>query len=156
MFKKAALESLKETLLSLSLTPNQAAEFGLKINRDGVRRDGVTLLGFTDISFEKLGEIWPDELAGVSKDIARQVEIDALYRGYLDRQTQDVAAFRKDEALRIPEALDFSDIQGLSNEMREKFTQARPTTLGAAARIAGVTPAALTILLAHIKKKKAA
>lgn len=154
--KKAALESLKEKLLSLSLTPNQAAEYGLKINRDGVRRDGVTLLGFTDISFEKLREIWPDELAGVSEDIARQVEIDAMYRGYLDRQRQDVAAFRKDEALRIPEALNFSDIQGLSNEMREKFTQARPTTLGAAARIAGVTPAALTILLAHIKKQKAA
>lgn len=154
--KKTALGALKETLLSLSLTPNQAAEHGLKINRDGVRRDGITLLGFTDISFEKLREIWPNELSDVADDIARQVEIDAMYRGYLDRQKQDVAAFRKDEALCIPDALDFSAIQGLSNEMREKFSQARPTTLGAAARIAGVTPAALTILLAHIKKQKAA
>lgn len=154
--KKQALTAAKAALASVALTPNEAAKHGIRINQDGVRRDGMTLLGFTDIDFERLRAIWPDELGVVSGDIARQVEIDAMYRGYLERQEADVAAFRKDEALAIPETLDFAEIQGLSNEMREKFAAARPATLGAAARIAGVTPAALTILLAHIKKRRAA
>ena len=154
--KADALTVARETLESLSLTPNEAAKHGLKINQDGIRRSGVTLLGFTEISLDTLRTIWPDSLSAIDDDIARQVEIDAMYRGYLERQRQDVIAFKKDEALVIPEELDFGVIEGLSNEMREKFTVARPTTLGAAARIAGVTPAALTILLAHIKKRKAA
>ena len=154
--KAKSLAEARRVLESLSLTPNEAAKYGLKINQDGVRRSAVTLLGFTEISFETLKSIWPDKLSSISEEIARQVEIDAMYRGYLDRQKQDVMAFRKDEALAVPEDLDFASIEGLSNEMREKFSVARPTTLGAAARIAGVTPAALTILLAHIKKRKAA
>lgn len=154
--KARALTVARETLESLSLTPNEAAKHGLKINQDGIRRSGVTLLGFTEISLDTLKGIWPESLTKIDVDIARQVEIDAMYRGYLERQRQDVMAFKKDEALVIPEELDFNAIEGLSNEMREKFTVARPTTLGAAARIAGVTPAALTILLAHIKKRKAA
>ncbi len=154
--KAESLADARGLLESLSLTPNEAAKYGLKINQDGVRRSAVTLLGFTEISFETLTSIWPDKLSSISEEIARQVEIDAMYRGYLDRQKQDVIAFRKDEALAVPEDLDFASIEGLSNEMREKFSVARPTTLGAAARIAGVTPAALTILLAHIKKRKAA
>lgn len=154
--KKAALDQARKALEAVSLTPNEAAKHGLNINMDGVRRSGVTLLGFTEIDFEALQKIWPDELAGITAKIARQVEIDAIYHGYLARQHQDVAAFRKDEALKIPEDIDFSDIQGLSNELREKFNQARPTTLGAAARIAGVTPAALTILLGYVKKHQRA
>ena len=154
--KAAMLQKTRAALEAVALTPNEAAKHGLKINQDGIRRDGITLLGFTEINFETLKEIWPEELSFINSDIARQVEIDAMYRGYLERQRQDVMAFRKDEALVIPEDLDFTVIEGLSNEMREKFSVARPTTLGAAARIAGVTPAALTILLAHIKKRKAA
>lgn len=154
--KKRALAAARTTLESLALTPNEAIRHGLKINQDGVRRNGVTLLGFTEIDFAKLVSIWPEELSDIDPAIARQVEIDAMYSGYLERQHQDVMAFRKDEALEIPEDLDFGVIQGLSNELREKFSLARPTTLGAAARIAGATPAALTILLGHIKKRRAA
>jgi len=154
--KKAALDAGHETLKSLSLTPNEAAKVGIQINQDGVRRNGEALLAFSTIDFDKLREVWPDELGGIDADIARQLEIDAMYAGYLERQAQDVAAFRKDEALEIPEDLDFAKIVGLSNEMRQKFGDARPATLGAAARIAGVTPAALSLLLAHVKKRRAA
>lgn len=154
--KKQALSEAHAALSALSLTPNEAAKHGIKITRDGVRRSGVTLLGFNEIDFGKLREIWPDQLSSTDAGIARQVEIDATYHGYLERQHQDVLAFRKDEALEIPEDLDFLAIAGLSNEIREKFNKARPTTLGAAARIAGVTPAAITILLGYIKKRKAA
>lgn len=154
--KKAALADARSILEGLSLTPNEAAKHGLKINLDGIRRNGIVLLGFTEINLDTLKRIWPTELSTIDPDIARQVEIDAMYRTYLDRQHQDVLAFRKDEALEIPEHLDFDLIEGLSNEMREKFSVARPSTLGAAARIAGVTPAALTILLGYIKKRHAA
>ena len=152
--KKSALDHARSILEALSLTPNEAARHGFKMNMDGVRRSAVTLLGFTDIDFNALKKVWPQELSDVAPDIARQVEIDGMYRSYLERQDQDVAAFRKDEALEIPSDLDFSQIQGLSNEMREKFKVARPATLGAAARIAGATPAALTVLLGYVKKKQ--
>jgi len=154
--KKQSLATAHAALAAVSLTPNQAAMHGMKITQDGVRRNGVTLLGFNEIDFERLRAIWPNELGGIDSKIARQVEIDATYQGYLERQHLDVLAFRKDEALEIPEDLDFSTIAGLSNEIREKFSTARPTTLGAAARIAGVTPAAITILLGYIKKRRAA
>ncbi|WP_417459418.1 tRNA uridine-5-carboxymethylaminomethyl(34) synthesis enzyme MnmG [Kordiimonas sp.] len=154
--KKAALDAGHATLKSLSLTPNEAAKVGIQINQDGVRRDGEALLAFSTIDFARLKEVWPDTLGTVEPTIARQLEIDAMYAGYLERQAQDVAAFRKDEALEIPDDLDFDTVNGLSNEMRQKFTEARPATLGAAARIAGVTPAALTLLLAHVKKRRRA
>ncbi|MFC4346645.1 tRNA uridine-5-carboxymethylaminomethyl(34) synthesis enzyme MnmG [Kordiimonas lipolytica] len=154
--KKAALAAGRAILKSVSLTPNEAEKHGLNINKDGVRRDGETLLAFSTIDFDILKAIWPDVLGQIDPAIAEQLSIDAMYRGYLERQQQDVDAFRKDEALEIPEDLDFGMITGLSNEMREKFKEARPATLGAAARIAGVTPAALTLLLGHIKKRRAA
>ena len=154
--KKKKLEEARTLLESLSLTPNEAQKHGFKINQDGVRRNGMKLLSFTEIDFEALKAVWPQQLSGISADIARQAEIDAMYHSYLERQHEDVAAFRKDEALVIPDDLDFSQIQGLSNEMREKFKEARPATLGAAARISGVTPAALTVLLGYVKKSRAA
>lgn len=154
--KKLALARGREILQSVSLTPNEAEKHGLNINKDGVRRNAETLLAFSTITFDMLLNIWPDTLGEIDPAIAEQLSIDAMYRGYLERQQQDVEAFRKDEALEIPEELDFSMITGLSNEMREKFREARPATLGAAARIAGVTPAALTLLLGHIKKRRAA
>jgi len=154
--KKATLMAGRAKLHGVSLTPNEAVKHGLKINQDGIRRDGETLLAFNDIDFAKLQTIWPEELSGVDAATIKQLEIDAMYKSYLERQAQDVAAFRRDEALEIPESLDFDSIIGLSNEMREKFKAARPTTLGAAARIAGVTPAALTLILGHIKKRQAA
>lgn len=154
--KKAALDSGHAKLKTLSLTPNEAAKVGIRINQDGVRRDGEALLAFSTIDFARLREIWPEELGEIDPAVARQLEIDAMYAGYLERQAQDVAAFRKDEALEIPDDLDFDAVNGLSNEMRQKFAEARPATLGAAARIAGVTPAALTLLLAHVKKRRRA
>jgi len=154
--KQAKLQKAKAVLEGLSLTPNQAAEHGLKIKLDGVRRSAFTLLGFSTIEFETLKEIWPSELGSIDAKTALQVQTDAMYQGYLDRQRADVEAFRKDEALEIPEEIDFDAIPGLSNEMREKFKAARPATLGAAARIAGVTPAALTLLLGAIKSRKVA
>ncbi len=154
--KKEALDHGRAVLRSLSITPNEAEKLGLKIKQDGVRRSAETLLGFSTIDFNRLKEIWPEELTAVDEKMAVQLEIDAMYQGYLDRQEQDIAAFRKDEALVIPDDVDFSSIAGLSNEMQEKFKTARPATLGAAARIAGVTPAALTLLLGHVKKRIAA
>ncbi|WP_308911019.1 tRNA uridine-5-carboxymethylaminomethyl(34) synthesis enzyme MnmG [Pseudokordiimonas caeni] len=154
--KKAALAAGRATLQGLSLTPNEAGKHGLALNQDGQRRSAETLLGFSTIEFAQLKSIWPEELGAIDPAIAEQLGIDAMYAGYLDRQQADVDAFRRDEALTIPEELDFDAIPGLSNEMREKFRTARPATLGAAARIAGVTPAALTLILGHIKRKRAA
>ena len=154
--KHSALEQGRALLSELSLTPNEAVAHGLKIKQDGVRRSAFVLLGFNTIDFARLREVWPEELALIDVKVAEQLEIDAMYQGYLDRQRKDVEAFRKDEALVITDEIDFDCIPGLSNEMREKFKAARPSTLGAAARIGGVTPAALTLLLGHIKNKKAA
>lgn len=154
--KKEQLNEGRAVLRSLSVTPNEAEKLGLKIKQDGVRRSAEVLLGFSTIDFERLREIWPEALKGIDTRTSSQLEIDAMYQGYLERQEQDIAAFRKDEALVIPEDLNFALIPGLSNEMQEKFKAARPATLGAAARIAGVTPAALTLLLGHVKKRSAA
>jgi tRNA uridine 5-carboxymethylaminomethyl modification enzyme len=154
--KSQALQQARGLLEGLSLTPNQAATYGLKIKQDGVRRTGFMLLGFNTIDFARLVDIWPDTLGAVDKATAKQLEIDAMYQGYLERQQRDIEAFRKDESLVIHDEMDFNAIPGLSNEMREKFTVARPATLGAAARIGGVTPAALTLLLGHIKRRNAA
>ncbi|MFC3053676.1 tRNA uridine-5-carboxymethylaminomethyl(34) synthesis enzyme MnmG [Kordiimonas pumila] len=154
--KQSKLEAGRSILLSLSLTPNEAEKHELKIKLDGVRRSAETLLSFTSVDFDRLRQIWPDELSAIDDKTAEQLAINALYQGYLERQQADITAFRKDEALVIPEGLDFATVSGLSTEMREKFKEARPATLGAAARIAGVTPAALTLLLGHIKKRRRA
>ena len=154
--KMAALEAGRKKLDSVSLTPNEAQKHGLKITMDGVRRNGRKLLSFNIIRFSDLQKIWPQKLADIDPAIAEQLEIDATYSTYLERQKADVEAFRKDESLAIPDDLDFNAIDGLSTEMREKFSIARPSTLGAAARIAGITPAALTLVLAAIKRRRAA
>lgn len=137
----------------LNLSPNEAAKHGLKINQDGVRRTAKTLLSYPDISFETLSEIWP-ALNEVPNDIMEQLIIDATYSGYLERQEADILAFRKDENLQLPSDLDYRKIGGLSNEVMEKLNMAKPATLGAAARISGVTPAALTALLRYVKRKE--
>ncbi|MGP8232409.1 MAG: tRNA uridine-5-carboxymethylaminomethyl(34) synthesis enzyme MnmG [Methylovirgula sp.] len=148
--KAAALEAARERLESLTLTPNAAARHGLKINQDGVRRTGFDLLGFPDVDFARLLGIWP-ELGGIDAKAAAQIEIDAKYDVYLDRQAEDIARFRRDETLRLPESLDYRAISGLSAELRDKLTAIRPQTLGQAGRIEGITPAALTLLAAHAK-----
>ena len=150
--KMATLAAARQALCSVSLTPSEAARAGLKVNLDGIRRTALELLSYPDITFGRLREIWPGVLGGIAPDLVEQVEIDALYRGYLSRQEADIVSFRKDEALRLPADLDYDAVGGLSTEVREKLKAGRPATLGAAARLAGVTPAALSALLAYIRR----
>lgn len=150
--KRAALAEARSMLSGLTLTPDKARQYGLSVKRDGVRRNAHTLLGFPEIEFDDLIRIWP-ELGHLRPDVVEQLEIEARYAAYLDRQNADIEAFRRDEGLRIPDDIDYRAIAGLSNEVREKLETARPATLGAAARISGVTPAAVTLVLGHIKRK---
>lgn len=149
--KKDALAKARAHLDSLVVTPTSLAARGYKINQDGVRRSGFDLLSYKDIGWWQLQDLWP-ELEGVRADVREQLEIEGRYAGYMERQDADIRAFRKDEALALPEALDYADVGGLSNEVRQKLTDARPATLGAAARIPGITPAGLTTLLRHVRK----
>ncbi len=151
--KMREIEAVRFLAQSLSLTPAQAAARGLKVNQDGVRRDALQLLAYPSIGLEQLTSIWP-ELAALSKAVREQIEIDAMYAGYLDRQALDVEAFKRDEDLRLDPSLDYARVGGLSSEVREKLVAARPVTLGQASRIEGVTPGALTALLAHVKREQ--
>ncbi len=145
------LAQVREAADGLRLTPTEANAKGLPLNADGQRRSLAQLLAFPDISFDQLADIWP-EIRVWSGRAREQLEIDALYRGYLDRQAADVAAFRRDEHLRLDTDLDYSAIGGLSNEAKEKLARVRPQTLGQAGRIEGVTPGALTALLAYVRR----
>ena len=149
--KADALARARDLARNLTLTPNEAVRHGLKVNRDGVRRSVHELLAYPDLDLERLAAIWP-ELAALSGPVAEQLEIDAKYAGYLDRQDLDIRAFRKDEQLVLPGTLDYRDIGGLSTEVRQKLESIRPRTLGQAARIDGVTSAALTLLLGHVRR----
>jgi len=125
---------------------------GIEVNADGVPRSAIELLAHPNIDVARLAAIWP-ELGAMSPAIAEQLEIDARYAGYLDRQARDIAAFRRDEALALPDGLDYAAVGSLSAEIRGKLAAARPATLGAAARISGVTPAALAALLQYVKRR---
>lgn len=150
--KLSELAATRSLARSLSLTPNEARSKGLSVNADGKRRDVSELLAYPGVDWSRVSEIWP-ELAQVSASVAEQIEIDALYAGYIDRQQADILAFRRDESVRLPRDLDYGRIGGLSNEAREKLELARPETLGQASRIEGVTPGALTAVLAHVKRR---
>jgi tRNA uridine 5-carboxymethylaminomethyl modification enzyme len=150
--KAAAFAAARAALEAVSLSPNEGARHGLKINQDGIRRSGFELLGFPDISFDALRAIWPS-LSAVDSATVAQVEIDANYAVYLDRQAADIAAFRRDESLVIPDALDYARLTNLSHEIRLRLSEIRPRTLGQAGRIEGVTPAALTLLAAQIRRQ---
>ena len=153
--KMAALEAAREMARSLALTPNQAQTHGLTLRADGVRRNVIDLLAYPDIGWDKLAAIWP-EMNEWSPIVRAQIETEALYAGYLDRQEADIAAFRRDEALRLPVDMDYLALPGLSTEVRQKLDAARPVTLGQAARLDGMTPAALTLLLHHVRKGRQA
>jgi tRNA uridine 5-carboxymethylaminomethyl modification enzyme len=145
------LQGARARLDAVSLTPSQAAVHGIMLNRDGIRRSAFQLLAYPEITWAQLAAIWP-ELAETAPRIADRLKTDATYAVYLDRQNADIAAFRRDEAVRLPASLDYAGISGLSNEMRVKLETVRPGTLGQAARIEGVTPAALTLLAAHARR----
>ena len=152
-FQAAAgrLEAASARMGELSLTPTEAARFGLHLNRDGVRRNAHELLARPDVTMETLGGIWP-EFAPLDRFVSEQVEIDAKYAVYLDRQKSDIDSVRKEEGVDLPSDLDIDAIAGLSNEIREKLQRVRPATLAQASRIDGMTPAALALLLARIKR----
>lgn len=153
--KKTRLESARAFARSVSLTPNEAVKAGFKVNSDGVRRDVFAMLAYPDVTLDDLGRVWP-EVFTWNTDVREQIEIEAAYAGYLDRQRADAESLRKDEDLRLPADLDYAEIGSLSNEVREKLARVRPLTLGQAARIEGVTPGALTALLAHVRRSRAA
>jgi tRNA uridine 5-carboxymethylaminomethyl modification enzyme len=146
--KSRQLQEARTLLESLNLTPNEAAEFGMHLNRDGVRRTAFDLLSRPDIDFVRLAAVWP-QLTELDRFVAEQIEIDARYAVYLERQSTDIEAFKRDEGVALPEELEYGRLAGLSNEVREKLEAARPATLGQAARIEGMTPAALTLVLAE-------
>ncbi|MDD9901556.1 MAG: tRNA uridine-5-carboxymethylaminomethyl(34) synthesis enzyme MnmG [Alphaproteobacteria bacterium] len=150
--KQAALDAAREKMQALSVLPIELERAGFKVNQDGVRRTAHDLMRFPDIDFTALQKLWP-ELSCIDPAVAEQVEIDARYAGYIQRQEADIKAFRRDEDLKIPDTLDYKTVGSLSNEMRVKLEQARPETLGVAARIPGVTPAALVALLRHVKRR---
>lgn len=133
-------------------SPDMLRRHGLPVNRDGVRRSARALLALPGIDLARLSRIWP-ELAGITPSIARQMEHDALYDAYIRRQERDIAAYRRDESLLLPEGLDFAGIGGLSHEMRQRLAAGRPRTLGQAARLPGISPAAVTALLRHVRRK---
>ena len=141
----------KDQISNLIKTPNDLRGHGIDVKSDGKRRSAMDLLAYPDITFKNLIDIWPS-LQETPEKIAKQLEIDSLYVHYLDRQDADIRAFRRDEALQIPNDLDFSNIPGLSNEAKVKLEEGRPATLASASRISGITPAALTVLLAYVKR----
>jgi tRNA uridine 5-carboxymethylaminomethyl modification enzyme len=149
--KEEALSRARGLLEGLSLTPNAAARHGLKVNLDGMRRSAFDLLALPDVSIGSLTAIWP-ELTGIAPKIAAQIEIDAKYAVYLDRQTKDIEAFRRDEALAIPDHVDYAGLPGLSNEIRARLEKIRPRTMGQALRIEGMTPAAMTLLASKLRR----
>jgi len=152
--KLQALKEAHETMAGLSLTPNQAQKYGIAVRLDGIRRNAIELLGLPGVEFGMLASIWP-ELSSFDGQVVEQMEIDAQYAGYLDRQEADIIAFRRDESLVLPPELDYAAVNGLSTEVRQKLSTIRPATIGQAARIDGVTPAALTLVLAHVKSRAA-
>ncbi|HLN25908.1 MAG TPA: tRNA uridine-5-carboxymethylaminomethyl(34) synthesis enzyme MnmG [Patescibacteria group bacterium] len=149
--KSAGLDQGRALMAASAGSPNELRTYGLNVNLDGVRRSAFDLLRYPEITWAALVAVWPD-LGGLRRDIAEQLEIEGRYAGYLERQAGDIAAFRRDEGLLLPDDLDYAAIGSLSAEVRLKLSQARPATLGAAGRIPGVTPAALTALLGAVKR----
>jgi tRNA uridine 5-carboxymethylaminomethyl modification enzyme len=149
--KMAAVTAARNRVRSLTLTPREAGRFGVELNRDGQRRTAFELLSYPDIGFADIARIWPD-LLGLPLAVAAQLEIDAKYAVYLDRQAAEVAAFKRDEAVEIPAAVDYELVPGLSNEARQRLAAARPRTIGQASRLDGITPAALVLLAAFVRR----
>jgi len=152
--KQQTLRSARDLATSFKLSPSALARHGVAINQDGVPRSALDLLAYPDMSWDRLVELWP-ALGQIPRTVVEQLTIDARYEGYLSRQRTDIAAYRKDEALALPEDLDYGVIGSLSNEVRQKLQAHRPATLGQAGRISGVTPAALVALLKHVRRRVA-
>ena len=150
--KATALAAGRALVQDLTATPDALGGEGFAVKRDGVRRTAFELLRRPEIGVTDLARLWP-ELGTLAPDVAEQIEVEARYSGYLDRQDADIRAFRRDESLALPADLDYRVITSLSHEVREKLSEARPATLGAAGRVSGVTPAAVVTLLRHVKRR---
>ena len=146
------LSKTQSKMNSLTITPSKAEKFGINIAKDGISRTANQLLGQKYVNMSKIREIWP-EIKYISKEIDEQLEINSHYKGYLKKQKADILAFKRDENLIIPKNLNYDNFAGLSNEVKSKFKKIRPKTMGQALRIDGITPAAVYILLSHLKRK---
>tara|TARA_R110002110_G_scaffold12692_13_gene60220 strand:- start:2842 stop:4698 length:1857 start_codon:yes stop_codon:yes gene_type:complete len=153
--KMTALNAARRLCRELKLSPSELVKRGIKVNLDGVARSAADLLAYPDVDSGVLAGIWP-EIGSFEPGISEQIEVEAQYAGYLDRQNADIRAFRKDEGLKLPSGIDYASIGGLSLEVRQKLASSRPATLGQAARVDGVTSAAITTLMIHVKQKRSA
>ena len=151
--KNSALNDARAFAKSVSLTPKEAGRHGIALNKDGQRRSAFELLSYPNIAIADLARVWP-RFGELAPNIAEQIEIDAKYDVYLSRQAADVAAYRRDESFALPDDFDYAALPGLSNEVKQKLQAHRPRTIGHASRIDGVTPAALTLLVAHVRRGK--
>jgi tRNA uridine 5-carboxymethylaminomethyl modification enzyme len=150
--KMAALNAARELAHNLTITPSEAARHGLALNRDGQRRSAFELMSYPNLGFVDVARIWP-QLSGFDPKVGEQLEIDAKYAVYLDRQASDVAAYRRDEGIELPADIDYAAMAGLSHEVRQKLQAIRPRTIGHAGTIDGITPAALMLLVAYVRRK---
>ena len=152
MDKFKQLSSIQQKMDKLMITPSKISKFGVIIAKDGINRSATQVLGQKNVNMTKIREIWP-EIKYYSKEIDEQLEINSHYKGYLKKQKADILAFKRDESLEIPNNIDYDSFSGLSNEVKSKFKKIRPKTMGQALRIDGITPAAVYILLSHLKRK---
>jgi tRNA uridine 5-carboxymethylaminomethyl modification enzyme len=152
--KMSALNDARAFAKSVAVTPNEAARYGLALNHDGQRRTAFELLSYPDVHVRDLAAIWP-QFGNLSEKISEQLETDAKYDVYLSRQAADVEAYRRDESFALPLDFDYAALPGLSNEAKQKLAAHRPRTIGQAARIDGITPAALTLIAVHVKRGRA-
>jgi len=150
--KSKQLNETSNKMKNLSISPTKIAEAGIKIAKDGIIRSSIEVLAQKDVNMKKIRELWPD-IPYYNREIDEQIEIDAHYRGYLKKQKADIIAFKRDENLIIPDNVNYDELSGLSNEVKAKFKAIRPKTMGQALRIDGITPAAVYILLSHVKRK---
>ena len=150
--KFAKMSEITLQMSSLSISPTKAQKHGIKIAKDGILRSSDEILAQKDANMTKIRRIWP-EIKNFGSEIDEQIEINSHYRGYLKKQNADILAFKRDENLIIPDNIDYDQFSGLSNEVKSKFKEIRPKTMGQALRIDGITPAAVYILLSHVKRK---
>ena len=146
------IEELRNKLSNLKITPHEAKKKGIKINQDGVKRNALEIISLPNTKYSDLNKLWPDEGFEYDKKVIEQIEIEALYSSYLERQSSEIIQFRKDEKILIPEILNYWDIDGLSTEVKEKLSFHKPATIGAAGRIPGITPAATVAIVVYLKK----
>jgi tRNA uridine 5-carboxymethylaminomethyl modification enzyme len=150
--KMAELDAARAMARALTVTPSEAAHHGLALRKDGQRRSAFELLSYPDIGIADVARIWP-RFSEIAPKIAEQLETDAKYEVYLNRQAADVESYRRDESLLLPDDIDYAALPGLSNEVRHKLQAHRPRTIGHAGRIDGITPAALMLLVAHLRRQ---